>query len=139
MRWKGVGRGHPDNGWKIENCNELIMPFRDGRTENVGTFVFDHPTCGEKVGDYTQKQDEIRTSSRHIVAFAHQGTVILQRKTSKCTSKMMSLICPKKYYGMFDKKECKKCKYWSIIDHYLHLWMHLLDTNNEYCSWGISQ
>ena len=27
-----------------------IMPFRDGRTENVGTFVFDHPTCGEKVG-----------------------------------------------------------------------------------------
>lgn len=30
-----------------------IMPFRDGRTENVGTFVFDHPTCGEKVRDYT--------------------------------------------------------------------------------------
>ena len=30
-----------------------IMPFRDRRTENVGTFVFDHPTCGEKVGDYT--------------------------------------------------------------------------------------
>ena len=30
-----------------------IMPFRDGRTENVGTLVFDHPTCGEKVGDYT--------------------------------------------------------------------------------------
>lgn len=25
-----------------------IMPFRDGRTENVGTFVFDHPTCGKR-------------------------------------------------------------------------------------------
>ena len=52
MRWKGWGGGTQTMGGKLRTAMN-IMPFRDRRTENVGTFVFDHPTCVEKVGDYT--------------------------------------------------------------------------------------
>lgn len=51
---EGGGEGAPRQwveNWELQWI--IIMPFRDGRTENVGTFVFDHPTCVEKVGDYT--------------------------------------------------------------------------------------
>ena len=58
---EGGGEGAPRQ-WvaKLGTAVNLI-PVSDGRTENVGTFVYDHSTCGEKVGDLQlEVQDKIK-------------------------------------------------------------------------------
>lgn len=60
-----------------------IMPFRDGRTENVVTFVFDHPTCGEKVGDYIRN----KTRSERVLDISW---LLFIRGLSFCRGKQVS-------------------------------------------------
>ena len=61
-----------------------IMPFRDGRTENVGTFVFDHPTCGEKVLGTTLRN---KTRSERVLGISW---LLFIRELSFCRGKQVS-------------------------------------------------